>query len=130
NDVLQIIPHQSTADMPGLIVFLRGDLDILGAANLDMIFGLAATNAGLSTAFRSHGQINGLLDVNWVGAFRLEPHNSPAFLLDSSFNLSLLEHRVLDGSVNISDQGLAINGLLKLFPDESPVNVTGNLNGT
>lgn len=129
DNVLAIIPRSETGNIPGLLAFLRGGVSLGGAASLDMMFGLGATAAGMRTAFRALGQIQDIFEVDWSGGFLVEPKNTPVILLTSSFDLALLGHRVLDGSVSISDQGLAVSGNLDLFPDGSPVDLFGQLTG-
>ncbi len=138
-EVFAIAPL-STASAPtqeeGLVALLRGTWAIANVAQFDAAFGLAASGSqGFSTGFRIAGDITNVLDMEVAGLVAINtpdaahPGQINAFRLAGHTHLSLLNHQIFAGDVQILNDTFQIRGDLNLFPAGSPLQVNGQWDG-
>jgi hypothetical protein len=119
----------------GLVALLRGTWSLATIAEFDAAFGLAASGAqGFSTGFRIAGDITDVLDLEIAGLVAINtpsgtPGQTDAFRLAGNTHLSLLNHQIFDGDVQILNDTFQIRGDLSLFPPASPLQVNGQWDG-
>ena len=120
----------------GLVALLRGTWGIANVAQFDAAFGLAASGSqGFSTGFRIAGDITNVLDIEVAGLVAINtpdaanPGQTNAFRLAGHTHLSLLNHQIFDGDVQILNDTFQIRGNLSLFPAGSPLQVNGQWDG-
>lgn len=138
-DVFAIAPlPPASAPTPeeGLVALLRGTWGIANVAQFDAAFGLAASGSqGFSTGFRIAGDITNVLDMEVAGLVAINtpsatnPGQTDAFRLAGHTHLSLLNHQIFDGDVQILNDTFQIRGNLSLFPTNSPLQVNGQWDG-
>ena len=131
----------------GLIVFLRGTARIKNVASLDSVFGIAASGSlGFNTGFKVTGTIADFIAMELGGAVAINPEGSSvitqpdktkppqgvstaAFQLVGHSHLTVLGNQVFKGDIQVIDDRFWLKGSLKLFPPDSPLDVSGDLEG-
>lgn len=134
-----IAPLPATAEptqAEGLVALLRGNCNLANIASLDAVFGLAASGPqGFSTGFRIAGNITHVLDLELAGLVAINspnpttPTTTDAFRLAGHSHLTLLNHRIFTGDVQILNDTFQLSGALSLFPANSPLQINGQLSG-
>jgi hypothetical protein len=136
NALMQVLPaYDPSIDQgQGLVVFLRGNTSLGNVANLETVFGLAASDAsGFNTGFRFAGNVSGMFDLEAKGALMIarSPEGHPArFSANGSAYLELAGNRMFDGQISASNTAFGLNGKLNLFPEVSPLKVYGEVEGS
>lgn len=135
NAFMQVLPEYdpSVNHGQGMVVFLRGNTTLGNVANLETVFGLAASEAsGFNTGFRIAGNVSGLFDMEAKGTLMIaknpEGHAS-SFSANGSAYMILAGNRMFDGHISASNTGLALKGKLNLLPEVSPLKIFGEVEG-
>jgi hypothetical protein len=134
---MQVLPEASglreaAGNEQGMVIFMRGACSIAGMAGFEAVFGLAASaTIGFHTGFRVKGVIAGMLDVELKGTVAIKPaiNNQTPFAVEGYAHLVFLNHRLFTGSIQITNEGFALDGEIALFPKESVFKAGGNIKG-
>ncbi len=126
----------------GLVVFLRGTWAVADLADFDAVFGLAASGSmGFHTGFKIAGNIAGFMDAEIAGRVSITPpppetaapaapvDRDAVFRLAGHSHLTILDHHVFRGDVQIVDRDFYLKGQLTLFPPGFPLQVDGDVEG-
>jgi len=115
----------------GVVLFLSGNCELGSWASLESSFGLAASSgSGFKTAFQLKGNISNILDTEIAGAVAVaDPDYEETFRLAGHTHLYILNRRVFEGNLQLSDKSFFIEGELALFPKASQLQVNGSLKG-
>lgn len=136
NAFMQVLPgyDPSVNNGQGLVVFLRGNTSLSNVANLETVFGLAASDAsGFNTGFRFAGNVSGLFDLEAKGALMIANNpegNVSRFSANGSAYLVLAGNRMFDGQISASNTAFGLKGKLNLFPEVSPLKIYGDVEGS
>lgn len=129
-ELMQMLPATSALDKEdaqgitskdeGMVVFLRGVIDIGGQVYLDSAFGLVATGAsGFGTGLAFRGEVGDLLEVNLWGVIKIMPRSdTERFRLAGHSSFKLLGRQILLGEFSVSDQAFQLRGKVDLFPED------------
>jgi hypothetical protein len=126
---LQVLPPRPGKDEQGLVVFLRGEWAIAGAASLSTTFGLVGASRGFGTGLRVAGSITDILEVEMGGAVVIDTKAADVFSLSGQTRLRVMGDEVLAGDLLITENRLAIRGRLDLFPRSPVIRITGEVAG-
>jgi hypothetical protein len=126
---LQVLPPRPGKDDQGLVVFLKGEWSIAGAASLSTTFGLVGASRGFGTGLRVAGAITDILEVEMGGAVVIDTKAADVFSLSGQTRLRVLGDEVLAGDLLITENRLAIRGRLDLFPRSPVIRITGEVAG-
>ncbi len=112
-----------TEDTEGLVLFLKGNLDIAGALKFDTGFGLVATGAGFGMGMQFNGKLADISDVHMRGLVAIKKDGS--YLLEGDSYLKILDQNILTGAFCFSNDLFRIEAKA----GDGPIRVEGLLEG-
>jgi hypothetical protein len=112
-----------TEDSEGLIIFLKGDLEIANALVFKTGFGLAATGEGFGMGMQFDGRLTNIFAVHMKGLVAIRKDGK--FLLSGDSYLRILEQNILSGKFRFSNEAFQIEAQA----GDGPVRVQGLLEG-
>ncbi|MCP4721737.1 MAG: hypothetical protein GY860_19940 [Desulfobacteraceae bacterium] len=115
----------------GIVLFLNGNGAIEKWTSFTASFGLAASGSdGFKTGFSICGKIANTLDFALKGYVVIaDSRNNTPFFLAGHSHLTFLNRCIFKGDIELSDKKLFLSGKLDLFPDNTALEVTGNIKG-
>lgn len=117
--LLSVLP-EIMPGMQGVIVMLRGKTQI-GPASLESQFAMLGTfERGFGTGFRLRGAISDIIGMDMRGSIEIDPLNLH-FGLKGEILFQLVGTPIVQGSVSISEQGIAVTAALNLFPEANTI---------
>lgn len=129
---------ETISDEQGLVVFFRGGAEIKHVTTLEAVFGLAASGLmGFNTGFKFSGSLANLIEMELSGSIAINrpglprDDDQPAIQVigHSHLRVPMLDHMIFRSDIRLAENRFWFKGLLDLFPDSFPVQVSGNLEG-
>lgn len=113
-------------DPDGLLVVLRGAVDVGEVLSADSLVLLRAGVGGVATAIQLSARVAGLLALELRGLVRI---SDDGFRVAGATTMTMLGRRVLDGAFSLGDDHLALDGFVDLFPPGAPLAARGEVRG-
>lgn len=131
--LLSLAPVQIDVETPGLVVFLRGEWEVLGSG-VDCRFALVALDSRhFATGFRFTGKIRGLLSVDLGGHVVIDPPDTP-FEIEghgrTTFEIAGLPVFQGQAQVRADDSSFSLEGQLAVLEKTWPVHASGQIKGS
>lgn len=112
-----------TEDTEGLVIFLKGNLDVAKALMFDTGFGLFATGAGFGLGMQFNGRLPDIFDVHMKGLLAIRKDGR--YLLEGSSHLRILDQNIFSGAFYFSNDLFSIEAKA----GDGPIRVEGKLEG-
>ncbi len=113
-----------TENTEGLVIFMKGNLEIAHALFYDVGFGLVASGDGFAVGAQFDGRLGNIVGIHLRGVIGIKKDGT--FLLEGDARWGILEQDLLHGYFCFHNEGLSIKGKA----GTGPVRMEGELAGT
>lgn len=126
--LLQAMPYAPTAETRGLVVLLKGSLNLGAVTTLETQFGLVVTDRSLATGLYVSGTVANVLALKFQGQVVISDKHTDVFQLTGSSYLQLFGRDIFSGTLLVTEKRFSYQGTFNLFPN-GPLTVKGSLSG-
>lgn len=140
SDVQALMPSPATLggaqltaapDPNDLLCAMRGGFSLAQIIQLDSMFVMRASPVGgFATAMLLRGQLASMIGLELRGLLKVAPKGDQPLLMAGTSRLTFNQRTVMSGSFTIASNLFQIEGLIDLFPPESPIALRGRLAGS
>lgn len=126
----QLPAPQTTAD-DALVVFLKGQTDT-GFMKLNALYAMQGSPSGnFASVFRYAGSFIDFLQVTFAGSVVIDARAETGEWLKTggTADIKIGQATVISGTFAVTPASFDVNATISLFPADSPVKMTGNVNG-
>jgi hypothetical protein len=123
--------HVAQSQDQGLVIFLRGEIDIAGIINLEGAIGaLVSEQKGFRTGIAIKGNILDWIETSALFFLKISPNSRlETFKILGDIYLKAFEHEIVKGYAEITNTHLKFAGMLNAFPDRFPIQLKGAVDG-